>query len=73
LRARRNQQEIARFLKRAQDPDLPFEESFEPKPDCWLGRCHSCPKFKKNVFGLTQTVDFVTWPPKTQPKSPSAG
>ena len=21
-------------------------------------------------FGLTQTVDFVAWPPKTQPKSP---
>jgi hypothetical protein len=52
LRAGRNQQEIARFLKRAQVPDLPFEESFEPKPDCWVGRCHSCPKFKKNIFGL---------------------
>ena len=24
-------------------------------------------------FGLTQTVDFVAWPPKTQPKSPMAG
>jgi hypothetical protein len=24
----------------------------------------------KNVFGLTRTVDFVAWPPKTQPKSP---
>ncbi len=24
-------------------------------------------------FGLTQTVDFVAWPPKTQPKSPMTG
>jgi hypothetical protein len=36
LRAGRNQQEIARFLKRAQVPGLPFEECFEPKPGCWL-------------------------------------
>jgi hypothetical protein len=24
-------------------------------------------------FGLTQTVDFVAWPTKTQPKSPMTG
>jgi hypothetical protein len=24
-------------------------------------------------FGLTQPVDFVAWPPKTQPKSPMTG
>jgi hypothetical protein len=50
LRAGRNQQEIARFLKRAQVPGLPFEESFEPKPGCWVGRCHSCPKFLKKCL-----------------------
>jgi hypothetical protein len=27
----------------------------------------------KMSFGLTQTVDFVAWPPKTQPKSPMTG
>ena len=60
--------------KSAQVPSLPFEESFEPKPGCWVGRCPSCPKFtQKMSFGLTQTVDFVAWPPKTQPKSPMTG
>ena len=28
---------------------------------------------KKISFGLTQTVDFVAWPPKTQPKSTMTG
>jgi hypothetical protein len=28
---------------------------------------------KKMSFGLTQTEDFVAWPPKTQPKSPMTG
>jgi hypothetical protein len=27
----------------------------------------------KMSYGLTQTVDFVAWPPKTQPKSPMTG
>ncbi len=60
--------------KSAQVPGLPFEENFEPKPGCWVGRCPSCPKFtQKMSFGLTQTLDFVAWPPKTQPKSPMTG
>jgi hypothetical protein len=33
-----------KISKSAQVPDLPFEESFELKPGCWVGRCHSCPK-----------------------------
>jgi hypothetical protein len=60
--------------KSAQVLGLPFEESFEPKPECWVGRCPSCPKFTQKIsFCLTQTVDFVAWPPKTQPKSPMTG
>jgi hypothetical protein len=27
----------------------------------------------KMTFGLTQTADFVAWPPKTQQKSPMTG
>ncbi len=27
----------------------------------------------RHSFDLTQTVDFVAWPPKTQPKSPMTG
>ncbi len=61
LRAGRNQQEIARLLKRAQVPDLPFEESFEPKPDCWVGRCHYCPKFEKKI-SLASRRQWILWP-----------
>ncbi len=35
--------------KSAQVPGLPFEESFEPKPGCWVGRCPSCPKFTQKI------------------------
>ncbi len=75
LRAGRNWQETARFLKVHRSLyGLPFEDSFEPKSGCWVGRCPSCPKFtQKMSFGITQTVDFVAWPPKTQPKSPMTG
>jgi hypothetical protein len=42
--------------------------------DAGLVRCPFCPKLtQKLYYGLTQTVDFVTWPPKTQPKSPMIG
>jgi hypothetical protein len=60
--------------KSAQVPGLPFEESFEPNQDVGLVRCPSCPQLtQKMSYGLTQTVDFVAWPPKTQPKSPMTG
>jgi len=36
--------------KSAQVPDLSFEESFKPKPGCWGGSCHSCPKLKQKRF-----------------------
>jgi hypothetical protein len=36
--------------KSAQVPGLPFEECFEPKPGCWGGRCHSCPKLTHKRF-----------------------
>jgi hypothetical protein len=61
LRAGRNQQEIARFLKRAQVPGLPFEECFEPKPGCWVGRCHSCPKLKQKM-SLASHGQWILWP-----------
>jgi hypothetical protein len=67
-------EEIGRRLQGAQVPGLPYEENFEPKPGCWVGRCPSCPKLTQKMYiGLTQTVDFVAWPPKTQPKSPMTG
>ncbi len=61
--------------KSAQVPGgLHFEKFFSPKPGCWVGRCPSCPKLtQKMSFGITQPVDFVAWPPKTQPKSPMTG
>ncbi len=60
--------------KNGQVPGLPFKDSFEPKPGYWGGRCHSCPKLtQKRAFDLMRTVDFVAWPPKTQPKSPRTG
>jgi hypothetical protein len=61
LRAGRKQQEIARFLKRAQVPGLPFEECFEPKPGCWVGRCHSCPKLKQKM-SLASHGQWILWP-----------
>jgi hypothetical protein len=27
-----------------------FEESFKPKPGCWGGKCHSCPKLTQKMF-----------------------
>ena len=61
--------------KSAQVPGgLHFEKFVSPKPGCWVGRCPFCPKLtQKMSFGLTQPVDFVAWPPKTQPKSPMTG
>jgi hypothetical protein len=51
LRAGRKQQETARFRKRAQVPGLPFEESFEPKSECWVGQMSLLSKINtKNVF-----------------------
>jgi hypothetical protein len=61
LRAGRNQQEIARFLKRVQVPSLPFEECFEPKPGYWVGRCHSCPKLKQKM-SLVSHGQWILWP-----------
>jgi hypothetical protein len=61
LRAGRNQQEISRFLKRAQFPGLPFEECFEPKPGCWVGRCHYCPKLKQKLSSASHG-QCILWP-----------
>ncbi len=61
--------------KSAQVPGgLHFEKFFLPKPGCWVGRCPSCPKLtQKMSYGLTHTVHFVAWPPKTHQKSPMTG
>ncbi len=122
LRAGRNRQEIARFLKVHRSLIYLLKKVFELKPGCWVGRCPSYPKLtqkgllashgqwilwpghpknsqnhpglvKANLkdywskeiwppsskliqirsFGLTMTVDFVAWPPKTQSKAPRTG
>ena len=74
LRAGRKQQETARFLKVHRSLIYLLKKVLNQNQDAGLVRCPFCPKLtQKLYYGLTQTVDFVTWPPKTQPKSPMIG
>jgi hypothetical protein len=74
LRAGRKKQETARFLKVHRSLVYLLKKVLYQNQDAGLVRCPSCPKLtQKMSYGITQTVDFVAWPPKTQPKSPMTG
>ncbi len=74
LRARRNLQEIARLLKVHRSLVYLLKKVLNQNQDAGEADATSIQnEHKKGSFCLTQTVDFVASPPKTQPKSPWTG
>ncbi len=68
LHTGRKQQETARFLIVHRPLVYLLKKVLNQNQDAGLVRCPSCPKLtQKMSYGLTQTVDFVAWPLKSQP------